>query len=312
MRGFRLIAPIQRSIAIISRLQPITANFHSSPALRSHENPLGIPKSPASAPRIPRKTTRRPEPIAGVKKTIVVSSAKGGVGKSTVSVNTALSLAKRGLRVGLLDVDIFGPSIPTMFGLSGEPRMTHEGKLIPMSKFGIQVMSMGFLVDPNKAVAWRGLLVQKALEQLLQDVDWGTLDVLVMDLPPGTGDVQLTIAQTVKIDGAIIVSTPQDVALVDVVRGLDLFEKTYTKVLGLVQNMSVFVCPNCNHETHIFGVDGAVSKAKSRGLGVLGNVPLDPQICSQSDKGVPVAVSGGVQAKYYDKIAEGVAEQLGV
>lgn len=228
-----------------------------------------------------------------------------------MSVNTALALAKQGLKVGLLDVDIFGPSIPTMFNLSGEPRMTVDQKLIPMAKYGIQVMSMGFLIDPNKAVAWRGLLVQKALEQLLHDVDWGTLDCLVLDMPPGTGDVQLTIAQTVKVDGAVIVSTPQDVALVDVVRGLDLFAKTYTPVLGLVQNMSVFVCPNCNHETHIFGTDGAVAEAKRRGLDVLGSVPLDPQICTQSDAGLPVVMTDTIQARYYDGIAQKIKQKLG-
>lgn len=240
----------------------------------------------------------------------MVSSAKGGVGKSTVAVNMALSMYNQGLSVGVLDVDIFGPSIPKLLKLSGEPRMNDENQLIPMQNYGIKAMSMGFLVDPSKAVAWRGLLVQKALQQLMFEVDWGNLDILVLDLPPGTGDVQLTLAQQVNIDGAVIVSTPQDIALIDAVRGIDMFGKVDIPVLGLVQNMSLYICPNCNHQAHIFGSDGAAKEAEKRGIEVLGSIPLDAEICSSSDAGKPVAVSGGLPAEGYETAAKRVIEKL--
>lgn len=214
-----------------------------------------------------------------------------------------------------MDVDIFGPSIPLLLNLSGEPGVGEDNHLIPKENYGLKAMSMGFLVDPNKAVAWRGLLVQKALEQLMFEVNWGSnLDVLVLDMPPGTGDVQLTLAQQIQVDGAVIVSTPQDMALVDVVRGVDMFKKVNTPVLGVVQNMSYFVCPNCNHESHIFGDDGALKMAEKQGIEFLGSVPLNMDIRVASDKGKPITVSNpdGQLAKPYKEISLNIMEKLGL
>ncbi|ANB15969.1 Nbp35p [Sugiyamaella lignohabitans] len=181
-----------------------------------------------------------------------------------------------------------------------------------MMNYGLQAMSMGFLVSPEKAVAWRGLLVQKALEQLLFEVDWNNLDILILDMPPGTGDVQLTMAQQVAIDGAVIVSTPQDIALIDAVRGIDMFNKVHIPILGMVQNMSMFVCPNCNHETHIFGHDGAIAEAKSRGLDILGSIPLHADICASSDKGKPIVVASpdSSHSQCYHKIAKEIRSKI--
>ncbi|KAI9827653.1 MAG: Iron-sulfur protein [Phylliscum demangeonii] len=222
-----------------------------------HENPLGLPRSNAP-PQMPRMQRGLPEKrsIEDVRKVIAVSSAKGGVGKSTIAVNLALCFARMGYRSGVLDTDIFGPSIPTLLNLRGEPRLSSENRLIPLSNYGVKSMSMGYLVHEEAPVVWRGLLVMKALQQLLHDVDWGGLDILVLDLPPGTGDTQLTITQQVKLDGAVIVSTPQDIALKDAVKGIKMFEKVNVPILGMVQNMSIFICPHCKQATHIFGSDG--------------------------------------------------------
>lgn len=222
---------------------------------------------------------------------IVVASGKGGVGKSTVSVNLALALQQLGNRVGILDVDIFGPSIPKLLNLSGEPRLSDDGRLLPLSNYGLESMSMGYLIPPENAVVWRGLMVMKALQQLLFEVKWNKLDYLVIDMPPGTGDTQLTISQQVKVDGAVIVSTPQDIALIDAVKGITMFNKVNIPIIGLVQNMSYFLCPNCNHESHVFGTDGALKEAKKQNLRLLGSIPLNEEICLQSDKGKPVVVS---------------------
>ncbi|KAH0130235.1 P-loop containing nucleoside triphosphate hydrolase protein, partial [Aureobasidium melanogenum] len=221
-----------------------------------HENPLGLPRS-GTPPNLRARMQRGlPEkrPIKDVKKVIAVSSAKGGVGKSTVSVNLALAFARSGLRSGVLDTDIFGPSIPTLLDLEGnEPRLSANNQLIPLTNYGLQSMSMGYLVPETSAIVWRGLMVMKALQQLLHEVEWGGLDVLVLDLPPGTGDVQLTITQQIELDGAVIVSTPQDVALKDAVRGVEMFRKVKVPILGMVQNMSAFTCPNCSTTHSIFG-----------------------------------------------------------
>lgn len=260
-----------------------------------HENPLGLPKreNGGNGPEIPRMSRGLPvkKRIPNVEKIVLVSSAKGGVGKSTVSVNTALALTKLGKTCGILDVDIFGPSIPKLLKLQGEPRLTSQGKLIPLTNYGLASMSMGYLVAPENPVVWRGLMVMKALQQLLFEVEWPNLEYLVVDMPPGTGDTQLTISQQLKVDGAVIVSTPQDIALIDAVKGIAMFEKVNIPILGLVQNMSHFVCPNCSHELHIFGLDGARREAERHGLDVLGSIPLNEVICTQSDLGVPVVVS---------------------
>ncbi|ODQ81694.1 hypothetical protein BABINDRAFT_170395 [Babjeviella inositovora NRRL Y-12698] len=276
-----------------------------------HENPLGLPKK---GPEMPRMSKGLPikQKIPGVAKIILVSSAKGGVGKSTVSVNLALALQKLGKTTGLLDADIFGPSVPRLLNLSGEPRISDDGKLLPLSNYGIQSMSMGYLVAPENAVVWRGLMVMKALQQLLFEVKWENLDYLVIDMPPGTGDTQLTISQQLKVDGAVIVSTPQDIALIDAVKGIAMFKKVKIPLLGLVQNMSYFVCPNCSHESHIFGSDGARREAAAHNLDVLGSIPLNEEICVQSDKGRPVVIaSSEAIAKPYLDIAEKVIAKLG-
>lgn len=262
-----------------------------------------------------------------------MSSAKGGVGKSTVSANLALSLFNMGYEVGILDVDLYGPSIPKLFGLTdaGEPLLDKKtGHMIPVTNYGVKTMSMGYLVDSDKAVAWRGLLIQKALEQLLFEVKWNStplsatedstgndLDVLVLDLPPGTGDVQITLAQLVNIDAAVLVSTPQDLALIDVIRGLELFRIVQTPVLGVVENMSVFVCPNCHHETSIFGGNAhsmLEKEANKRGVSVLASIPLVPEICQDADSGKPTAVSApeSPPGLVYSSLAGIVAKALGL
>lgn len=291
--------------------------FHSVLRLR-HENPLGLPRVKTTKggpePSIPRMSKGLPikQRIPNVKKIVLVSSAKGGVGKSTVSVNLALGLSELGKKVGVLDVDLFGPSIPKLLHLSGEPRISDEGKLLPLSNYGVDTMSMGYLIAPENAVVWRGLMVMKALQQLLFEVAWSPLDYLVIDMPPGTGDTQLTISQQLKVDGAVIVSTPQDIALIDAVKGITMFNKVRIPILGLVQNMSYYVCPNCNHESHIFGSDGAKREAEKHGLAVLGSIPLNEQICVQSDKGKPIVVSDpdSPLANAYIDIARKVIAEL--
>lgn len=231
-----------------------------------------------------------PQPVAGVKRIIAISSAKGGVGKSTIAVNLACVAAQSGLAVGLLDADIYGPSLPTLMGLHEKPEVGEQG-LIPHEKFGLKAMSIGFLIEGDQPLIWRGPIVHKALEQLLGDTQWGSLDILFLDLPPGTGDVQLTLAQKFKLDGAIAVTTPQDISLADVRRGAVMFRKVNVPVLGIVENMSYYTCVNCGHTSHPFGEGGGRREAESLGLPLLGRLPLDPRIMEQSDAGVPIVVA---------------------
>ncbi|XP_026194856.1 iron-sulfur protein NUBPL [Anabas testudineus] len=254
------------------------------------------------------------KPIAGVKQVIVVASGKGGVGKSTTAVNLALGLMANdsSKSVGLLDADIYGPSIPKLMNLKGTPELTDNNLMIPLTNYGIPCMSMGFLVEDVAPIVWRGLMVMSAIEKLLRQVDWGSLDYLVVDMPPGTGDVQLSITQNIMISGAVIVSTPQDIALLDAHRGAGMFKKVNVPVLGLVQNMSVFQCPNCNHQTHIFGSDGARQLADTLGVKLLGDVPLHLNIRETSDSGKPVVVSSpdSPEAEAYRKVATAVVQRL--
>ncbi|KAL9084890.1 MAG: hypothetical protein Q9165_007843 [Trypethelium subeluteriae] len=250
--------------------------------------------------------------IPNVDKIIAVSSAKGGVGKSTIAANLALSFARQGLRSGILDTDIFGPSIPLLFNLSGEPRLSAKNQLLPLSNYGVKTMSMGYLVGEDAPVVWRGLMVMKALQQLLHEVEWGGLDVLVLDLPPGTGDTQLTISQQVKLDGAVVISTPQDIALRDAVKGVNMFQKVTVPVLGMIQNMSVFVCPHCSQRTHIFGSDGVTKKCQEHQITLLGDIPLNAKICDDADRGMPTVVADpdSERAKAFHSVANGIRDTL--
>jgi ATP-binding protein involved in chromosome partitioning len=237
------------------------------------------PPAPAAEPVLP-----------GVKSVVAVASGKGGVGKSTVAVNLAVALAQTGLAVGLLDADIYGPSLPRMLGLNRKPEI-RGGKMVPLPAWGVACMSIGFLVDEETAMVWRGPMVMGALNQLLGQVDWGTLDVLVIDMPPGTGDAQLTLAQRANLAGAVIVSTPQDIALIDARRGVKMFEQVRVPVLGIVENMSYFACPDCGHRTDIFGHGGARAEAARIGVPFLGEIPLLLAIRETGDAGAPITAS---------------------
>ncbi|KAG7510082.1 iron-sulfur NUBPL isoform X1 [Solea senegalensis] len=256
----------------------------------------------------------RQKPITGVKQVIVVASGKGGVGKSTTAVNLALALMANdsSKSVGLLDADVYGPSIPKLMNLKGNPELSDNNLMIPLTNYGVPCMSMGFLVDDAAPIVWRGLMVMSAMEKLLRQVDWGSLDYLVIDMPPGTGDVQLSITQNIPVAGAVIVSTPQDIALLDARRGAEMFKKVNVPILGLVQNMSVFHCPKCQHQTHIFGSDGARQLAHTLGEEFLGDVPLHLNIRESSDRGQPVVVScpQSPEAQAYRQVASAVERRL--
>ncbi|MGI4957362.1 MAG: Mrp/NBP35 family ATP-binding protein, partial [Janthinobacterium lividum] len=249
--------------------------------------------------------------LADVGAVIAVASGKGGVGKSTTAVNLAIGLHRMGFSVGLLDADIHGPSLPRMLGITGRPEM--NGKLmVPIEAWGLKTMSIGFLVEERTPMIWRGPMVMGALGQLMGDVDWGRLDVLVVDMPPGTGDAQLTMAQKVALAGAVIVSTPQDIALLDARRGVAMFEKTNVPVLGIVENMSFFCCPNCGHRTELFGHGGARAEADTLGVPFLGEIPLLLDIRTSADAGTPImAHSPDSEAGHaYARVAERVAASL--
>lgn len=274
--------------------------------LTAHQEPARA----AAAP--PRHAAHAPSGVPGVAAVIAVASGKGGVGKSTVAANLALALAKLGLRTGLLDADIYGPSVPRLLDIREKPN-SRDGKVLePIEKFGIKTMSIGFLIREDEPMIWRGPMVTSALSQLLGDVAWTPLDVLVVDMPPGTGDAQLTMAQRVPLKGAVIVSTPQDLALVDARKGLAMFRKTQVPILGLVENMSVFVCPNCGHESHIFAHGGARRTAEALDVPFLGEIPLVPSIRETSDAGTPIVVQdpNGREAAAFLAIAERVASAL--
>jgi ATP-binding protein involved in chromosome partitioning len=249
--------------------------------------------------------------VPGIKHMIAVASGKGGVGKSTTAVNLALGFQAIGLKAGILDADIYGPSQPRLLGLSGRPQVDGK-KLKPMEAYGLEAMSMGFLVDEGTPIIWRGPMVVSALTQMLRDVTWGDLDVLVIDMPPGTGDVQLTMAQQVPLSGAIIVSTPQDLALIDARKGLNMFRKVDVPVLGIIENMSFFVCPKCGERSDIFGHGGAKREAESLGLPFLGGIPLDMEIRLKSDEGRPIVatVPDGRHARIYKDIAAAAWAEL--
>ncbi len=250
--------------------------------------------------------------LPNVKNIIAVASGKGGVGKSTVAVNLALALSEQGANVGMLDADIYGPSQPRMLGISGQPDSADGKTLEPMISYGLQAMSIGFLVDDETPMIWRGPMVTQALEQLLRETHWQDLDYLMIDLPPGTGDIQLTLSQRIPVSGAVIVTTPQDIALLDARKGLKMFEKVKVPVLGVVENMSTHICSQCGHEEHIFGAGGGDRMARQYGVDLLGNLPLDIRIREDSDNGQPTMVKDpeGTVAAQYREVALKIAARL--
>lgn len=245
-----------------------------------------------------------PQAIPGVRHIIAVGSGKGGVGKSTVTSNLAVALARAGRKVGLLDADIYGPSQPRMMGVSGRPASPDGQRIDPMHAHGVTVMSIGLMLKEGEALVWRGPMLMGALQQLLQQVNWGELDVLLIDLPPGTGDVQLSLCQKAPVTGAIIVSTPQDVALLDARRAIDMFGKLKTPVLGLVENMSTYICPKCGHEAHLFGHGGVAAEAEALNLPFLGALPLELEVRLAGDSGRPVALGDGAVSEAYARLAD--------
>jgi ATP-binding protein involved in chromosome partitioning len=285
---------------------------HSAPHVHDENCNHDAPAAPASAKAPPpRATPPAPQGIPGVAHIIAVASGKGGVGKSTVAVNLALSLSRLGLKVGLLDADIYGPSVPRLLAITEKPGSDGH-MLLPIERHGIKTMSIGFMVKEDEAMIWRGPMVQSALSQMLSDVAWAPLDVLVLDMPPGTGDAQLTIAQRVPLKGAVIVSTPQDIALIDARKGIAMFNKTQVPILGVVENMSMFTCPDCGSNHAIFGHGGARETAEKLDVPFLGEIPLVPRIRETSDSGQPVSVSvpDGPEAKAFLDLAKKVAASL--
>ena len=274
----------------------------------------GIPLTLSLRADIEAHAVQRPlKPLPGVKNIIAVASGKGGVGKSTVAVNLALAWAAQGARVGVLDADIYGPSQPLMLGLAGQRPTAPDGKHIrPLASHGVVAMSIGLLIDPEQPMVWRGPMVTQALTQLLADTEWGELDYLVVDMPPGTGDIQLTLAQRVPVAGAVIVTTPQDIALADAVKGLKMFEKVAVPVLGIIENMSVHVCSHCGHAEHIFGAGGGTRLAHQHGVRLLGELPLDARIREEADQGRPTVVAqpGSERARLYLQTARRTAAAL--
>jgi ATP-binding protein involved in chromosome partitioning len=254
-----------------------------------------------------------PDLVPGVRNVVLVGSGKGGVGKSTVSANVAVALAQLGARVGLLDADIYGPSVPLMMGLFGGRPSSDDGKLVnPLEAFGVKVISIGFFVDPDQAMIWRGPMLHGALVQLLRDVKWGDLDYLILDLPPGTGDIQLTIAQQVSVSGAVVVTTPQDVALADAIKAKTMFDKVNIPVLGFVENMSGFVCPHCGQETDIFSKGGAEAASHKLNVPFLGRVPINLKIREGSDDGKPVVAADPAlpESQALTRIAQNIADRV--
>jgi ATP-binding protein involved in chromosome partitioning len=285
-----------------------TRQGNTAPQTAGRPGGHGHAHGPAAGPR---GAAKAPLLLPDVKAIVAVASGKGGVGKSTVAVNLAVSLARQGHRTGLLDADIYGPSLPRMLGVHRKPEVRDE-KMIPIQAWGLSCMSIGFLVDEETPMIWRGPMVMGALEQMMGQVSWGPLDVLVVDMPPGTGDAQLTMAQRVSLTGAVIVSTPQDIALLDARRGVKMFEKTLVPVLGLVENMSFFCCPNCGHRTEIFGHGGAREEAARLNIEFLGEIPLLLDIRTASDAGTPIAAQApdSEAARAYDALARRVWEKV--
>ena len=275
--------------------------------------PLEASAELAFEAQVPTREVMGDDPIPGVKNVILVMSGKGGVGKSTTAVNLTLALKQLGLRVGLLDADIYGPSIPTMMGVNGHPVSKDGKRMLPLERFGVSMMSIGFLLEDEKqAVVWRGPMLHGALSQFLTDVEWGELDYLVLDLPPGTGDVALTLSQNVRAAGAVLVTTPQDVALADVVRAKQMFDKVQIPVLGIVENMSQFVCPHCQKQTAIFHHGGGRKASEAFGVPFLGEIPLELKVREGGDAGVPIVAGhpDSPEAQAFMEMAKNIAGRI--
>ncbi|MFC0384736.1 Mrp/NBP35 family ATP-binding protein [Muricoccus vinaceus] len=303
----RAMEPLRAAVEAAVRAVP--GVLSASVVLTAHRDAPPSP-APAAAPHAHGARPQAAMLLQEVGAVIAVASGKGGVGKSTTAVNLAVALAGKGLRVGLLDADVYGPSLPQMLGTHEKPD-TASGRIVPISRWGLKAMSIGFLVDQETPMVWRGPMVMGALEQMMSQVEWGALDVMVVDMPPGTGDTQLTMSQRVALRGAVIVSTPQDVALLDARRGIRMFEKVSVPVLGLVENMSYFCCPNCNHRTEIFGHGGARAEAARLGVEFLGELPLTLAVRELSDAGRPVVLAApdSHEAAAYRAIADRVWEK---
>jgi ATP-binding protein involved in chromosome partitioning len=292
--------------AAVSRLEALVGPGNVSALLTAHSD-----KKPPDL-KIGRHpdTPKGPQKIPGVQRIIAIASGKGGVGKSTVASNLAVALAAEGKRVGMLDADVYGPSQPRMLGITGRPASPDGKTILPLRNHGVTLMSIGLLTKEDEAVVWRGPMLMGALQQMLGQVQWGQLDVLIVDLPPGTGDVQMTLSQKAEVTGAIVVSTPQDVALLDTRKALNMFDKMHVNVLGMIENMSTYICPNGGHEAHIFGHGGARADAERLGIPFLGEIPLDIRIRETSDAGTPIVVAepDGPHARTFREIGSAVWE----
>ncbi len=320
----KIVHALPGVVSVTAVLTAHSAAAHNT-ASGGQNAPPAPPGAPPGAPQNAPPGAAQPGPgaqqagapdakpmVPGIDAIVAVASGKGGVGKSTVTVNLALGLATLGLKVGILDADIYGPSQPRMLGIGGRPNSPDGKTLTPLENYGIKCMSMGFLVPEDSPMIWRGPMVSSALQQMLRDVSWGELDMLMVDMPPGTGDAQLTMSQQVPLAGAVIVSTPQDIALLDARKGLNMFRKVDVPVLGIIENMSFFVCPNCGHESHIFSHGGARLEAEKLGIEFLGEVPLDIEIRETSDSGRPIVVSrpDSPHAKTFVAIAERIRDKV--
>ncbi len=301
----RAMEPVRQ--AAISRLEALVGEGNVSALLTAHSEKKPPDLKIGRHPEQPKG----PQKVPGVEKIIAVASGKGGVGKSTVSSNLAVALAAEGKRVGMLDADVYGPSQPRMLGVSGRPASPDGKTILPLRNHGVTLMSIGLLTKEDEAVVWRGPMLMGALQQMLGQVQWGQLDVLIVDLPPGTGDVQMTLSQKAEVAGMIVVSTPQDVALLDARKALNMCQKMGVPVLGMIENMSTYICPNCGHEAHIFGHGGARADAERLGLPFLGEIPLDLEIRLASDGGAPVVATNpdGPQAAAFRTIARRLIEE---
>jgi ATP-binding protein involved in chromosome partitioning len=294
-----------------AEVERVVRALPEAPTVRVNMNVTRPPGPPGREEAAQSAVARDARLVPEVRHIVAVASGKGGVGKSTVSANLAVALGQLGHRVGLLDADIYGPSVPMMFGINERPRLDGN-RILPFEKYGIRLMSLGFILETDTPVIWRGPMVMRALEQMLGDVEWGALDFLILDLPPGTGDAQLTVTQKVPVAGALIVTTPQDVALIDARKGLAMFKKVNVPVLGIVENMSSFVCPHCGHATDIFKKGGGERTAHLLGTPFLGAIPLDPEIVVGGDSGVPIVVAQpeGKHAAAFRDVAQAVAGEV--